>query len=219
MQLYICGRVCYEHLGIRVLHPCGMACRRVIRVTLVVVKVKGLFAGPVMCAPRWTFDHGEEQLHVHLRRPSPVDEFTAQPVTGRAVGLADLIGPHAVVLLIQATDLVPLRTQEVEISRNHVQFAWAFALHVGSNLQVSPLVCFERMSSTSDLMSQPLYSSGPLSKQGENINAEKMRSRSFISVLNCVQCALAVYSLSVKYRGMKTYARRRLCDCASHLKT
>lgn len=103
------------HLGIGVLHPGGVGCRRVVRVALVVVKVKGLFAGSVVRVSRRAFDHGEEQLHVHLRRPAPLDELTAQPVTGRAVGLADLIGPHTVVLLIQTADLLPLRKRRTSV--------------------------------------------------------------------------------------------------------
>lgn len=53
-----------------------------------------------MRVSRRALDHGEAQLHVHLRRPAPLDQLTAQPMTARAVGLTDLIGPDAVVLLV-----------------------------------------------------------------------------------------------------------------------
>lgn len=89
-----------HYLDVGVLHPRGVISRGVIRVTLVVVEVEGFFAGSVVRGSRRAFDHGEAELHVHLRRPSPLDQLTAQPVTAGAVGLADLVGPNAVVLLV-----------------------------------------------------------------------------------------------------------------------
>lgn len=88
------------HLDVWVLHPRRVRSRGVVRVTLVVVEVKGFFAGSVVRVSRRTLDHGEAQLHVHLRRPLSLDQLTAQPMTARAVGLTDLIGPNAVVLLV-----------------------------------------------------------------------------------------------------------------------
>lgn len=75
--------------------------------------------------------HGEEQLHVDLRRSAALDEAAAQPVAGRAVGLRDLIDPHAVALLIQTADLLPLQKKKktpVEMTpQRPFGFSWTFA--------------------------------------------------------------------------------------------
>lgn len=81
--------------------------RGIIRVTLIVVEVKGLLAGAVVRAARRTLDHGEAQLHVDLRGSATRYQFTAQPMTSRAVALTDLIRPHAVVLLVQTAHFLP----------------------------------------------------------------------------------------------------------------
>lgn len=99
------------YLCVWVLHPGRVSGRGLIWVGLVVVEVEGLLTAVVVGAPWGTLHHCEAQLHVHLRRSFPLDEPAAQPVAGRAVRLADLIGPHAVVLLIQTTNLFPLREQ------------------------------------------------------------------------------------------------------------
>lgn len=100
------------NLGVGVLHPGRVCGGGVVGVGLVVVDVEGLLAAEVVAALRRTLHHGEAQLHVDARRPPPLDEAAAQPVAGRAVGLTDLIGPHAVVLLIQAAHFLPLRATE-----------------------------------------------------------------------------------------------------------
>lgn len=99
-----------SYLDVGVLHPGRVAGRGHVGVGLVVEEVEGLLTAAVGGAGR-TLHHGEAQLHVHLRRPLPLDEAAAQPVAGGAAGLAaeDLVDPHAVALLVQAAHLVPLR--------------------------------------------------------------------------------------------------------------
>lgn len=121
----------YLHLGVRVLHPCRVSSGGVVRVSLVIVQVEGFFAGSVRRAPRRALDHGEPQLHVHLRRPSPLDQLTAQPVTGGAVVLTYLIGPNAVVLFIQTAYLLPLHVeagQREETDGNWPTVCWTYTL-------------------------------------------------------------------------------------------
>lgn len=101
----------WTYLGVWVLHPGWVSGRGLVGVRLVVVEVKGLLAAAVVGAPGWTLHHGESQFHVNLRRSSSLDEATAQPVAGWAVSLTDLIGPHAVVLLIQTAYFLPLRAK------------------------------------------------------------------------------------------------------------
>jgi len=88
------------YLGVRVLHPRWVGFRCLIGICLVIVEVERLLTAAVVCARGGTLHHGETQLHVNLRRRSSRDEAAAQPVAGRTLSLADLIGPHAVVLLI-----------------------------------------------------------------------------------------------------------------------
>lgn len=105
------------YLGVWVLHPGRVGGRRLVGVGLVVVQVEGLLTAAVVDAPGGTLHHGEAQLHVDLRSSSPLDEAAAQPMAGGAVSLTDLIGPHAVVLLIQTTYFLPLRAENKALSK------------------------------------------------------------------------------------------------------
>lgn len=102
----------WSYLGVWVLHPWRVGGGGLVGVGLVVVQVEGLLAAAVVGAPGRTLHDGEAELHVDLRRALTLDEAAAQPMAGRAVRLTDLIGPHAVVLLIQTADLLPLRSTE-----------------------------------------------------------------------------------------------------------
>lgn len=88
------------YLDVGVLHPGWVRSSGFVGVCLVVVEVEGLLTATVVCAPGRALHHGESQFHVHLRRSPSLDVATAQPVAGRTVRLANLIDPHAVVLLI-----------------------------------------------------------------------------------------------------------------------
>jgi len=94
------------HLGVRRLHPGRVGGRGLVVVALVAVEVKGLLAvAPVQTG---ALHHGEADLHVHHACRAARDPAGPQPIGGRAVRRADLIGPHAGGLLVQATQLLPL---------------------------------------------------------------------------------------------------------------
>lgn len=110
------------YLGVWVFHPRWVRGRGVVSVGLVVVQVERLFTAAVVSGSGRALQHGEPQLHINLGGSPALDEATAKPVAGGAVALADLVGPHAVVLVIQTADFLPLRrtderTKHVKLKR------------------------------------------------------------------------------------------------------
>ena len=118
------------HFDVGVLHPGRVRGRGFVPLRLVVVQVEGLSA--VALVESGTVHHAEPaetvrqgsagarpprprspsspDLHVERRRRAPRDPSRPQPIGGRAVRRADLVRPNAVGLVVQAADLVPLRT-------------------------------------------------------------------------------------------------------------
>lgn len=106
--------LCPEYLDVRVLHPgwCE-SCGRV-GVTLEVEDCKGLLAGAPSSGQGQALKHSEAQCGIHMDSTSPRDPTRSQPV-GQAWGslhVTYFIGPNAVLLLIQATQFLPLRAEE-----------------------------------------------------------------------------------------------------------
>lgn len=98
------------YLDIGVLHPgwCE-GCGRV-SITLEVEDGEGLLAGAASPRQGEALKHGEAECGVHVDSSTARDPASAQPVgqTWCPLHITHLVGPNAVLLLIQAAQLLPL---------------------------------------------------------------------------------------------------------------
>lgn len=124
------------YLDVGVLHPgwrvgCGRVC-----VALEVEDSEGLLAGAAGPRQGEALQHGEAQCGVHMDGPTAGDPAGAQPV-GQAWGplhVTHLVGPDAVLLLIQAAQLLPLWGEGGLLSRWVRVSCRVFAMKPGGRL-------------------------------------------------------------------------------------